>query len=184
MNKRLTISIIAVAILTLGVGYAVMQSDTSKINSDTAQDSNSSTSDYSDSNDRVDEDQVPEDRNNDAKNVQPDGDKRVEPEEQPPENPPIEKPHITRYEQSGDAIRVSAIFNTISSGTCRLTLEKAGHESIVRSAEVVVGPNYYACDGFRIPIAELPAMGEWKVSVAHLQGNQSVSSDTYKVTVK
>lgn len=88
----------------------------------------------------------------------------------------IEKPVITRAELSGDNIRISAIFSEPSSGNCLVTIEKAGHTAITKTASIIVGPSYYTCNGFRIPRTELPASGVWTVTVTHqLEGRVTIS---------
>jgi len=87
-----------------------------------------------------------------------------------------ETPNITRAEQSGNSIRVSAIFNNASNGKCVLRLEKAGSSSIVKEALIIVGPSYYACNGFLVPKTELSTGGEWSAIVTHeLDGKSSTS---------
>jgi len=87
-----------------------------------------------------------------------------------------ETPNITRAEQSGSSIRVSAIFNNASNGKCVLRLEKAGSSSIVKEALIIVGPSYYVCNGFQVPRTELSTGGEWSAIVTHeLNGKSSTS---------
>lgn len=85
--------------------------------------------------------------------------------------------NITRAEQSGSGIRVSATFNSASNGKCVLRLEKSGYSSIVKEASIVVGPSYYACNGFRVPRSELPVGGEWSAIVTHELGGKSSTSE-------
>ncbi len=79
----------------------------------------------------------------------------------------IEAPNITRAEQIGDFIRVSAIFNNPSNGKCILKFEQAGQTRLQKEAPVVIGPSYYACNGFRVPRSELPNSGGWNIIIIH-----------------
>ena len=94
-----------------------------------------------------------------------------------------EKISITRAEASGEYFRVSGITSGPSSGSCILKLEKQGFTTITESAPIIVGPNYYTCDGFRIPLAKFPARGEWAVSITHQLGDRSTVSDIKNVTI-
>lgn len=84
--------------------------------------------------------------------------------------------NITRAEQSGSSIRVSAILSNASNGKCILSLEKTGQASIVKEAPVIIGPSYYTCSGFQIPRSELPTAGQWTAIVLHdINGKRSAS---------
>jgi cytoskeletal protein RodZ len=94
-----------------------------------------------------------------------------------------EKFSITRAEVSGDYLRVSAIINNPSTGSCILKLEKQGYDAVSETSAIIVGPNYYTCDGFRVPLSKLPAHGEWTVSVTHQLGGQTTISDVKNVVI-
>ena len=90
----------------------------------------------------------------------------------------LEKPNITRTEQTGDFIRVSAIFSEASTGNCRLKMTQAGQSPIESVVNIVVGPSYYVCNGFRVPLAELSSNGAWRIIVVHeLDGRTSNSEE-------
>lgn len=95
---------------------------------------------------------------------------------------PPEKPRVTRAEQSGDTIKVTAIFNAQSSGSCELRLSKTGEPSLVRTTGIVTGPSYYVC-GFNVPRSELSSGGRWQAVVVHKIGSSSASSDPKIVEV-
>lgn len=97
---------------------------------------------------------------------------------------PPEKPAITRAEQSGDYIRISAIFTKISTGTCALTLEKVGSSTISKSASIIVGPSYYTCNGFKVSRTELPSSGEWTAKITHQLDSKTTVSDTKTIIVQ
>lgn len=96
---------------------------------------------------------------------------------------PPEKPNLTRAEQSGDDIRIAATFSDASSGNCRLLMSKEGYQDIERTVKIIVAPNYYTCNGFRIPRSEMPVGGQWQVRVIHEQDGRSTSSDEKTITV-
>lgn len=90
----------------------------------------------------------------------------------------LEKPNITRAEQSGDFIRVSALLSQPSTGECKASFTKDGSASLDKRAKIIVGPSYYTCNGFRIPRSEFAPSGQWKVTVTHeLNGKQAVSNE-------
>ncbi len=94
-----------------------------------------------------------------------------------------EAPTITRAEQVGDTIRISAMLNKPSSGRCVLKLSQTGSATIQKDVSVVVGPSYYICNGFRIPRSEFPVGGTWNILVVHQLGGQSSSSDGSTINV-
>lgn len=96
----------------------------------------------------------------------------------------IEIPTITRAEQAGDFIRISAVLTNTSSGSCIVSFSKAGESTVERSARIIVGPSYYTCDGFRIPRAELGSSGDWQVTVTHTYDNQRASTDKKTITIR
>ncbi len=95
----------------------------------------------------------------------------------------LEKPNITRAEQTGDFIRVSAIFSQSSSGRCILKISKVGQPTIQKEVSIVVGPSYYACNGFRVPRTEIPSAGKWDIIVVHELNGEAVNSDRKTINV-
>ena len=95
-----------------------------------------------------------------------------------------EKPNVTRAEQSGTNIRVSAVFTSASSGACLLTLQKSGATTITKTAPVIVGPSYYTCNGFLVPRAELSSAGEWTATVTHQLDGKTTASDAKTITIQ
>lgn len=100
-----------------------------------------------------------------------------------PNAPKPEQPRVTRAEQSGAEIRVTALLKQSSNGTCELRLSKAGQATISQRTNIVIGPSYYAC-GFRIPRGELPAGGQWQAVVLHYQGGGVSRSETKQFQVE
>lgn len=106
------------------------------------------------------------------------------PEETTDETLEIEKPTITRAEQdSSGKIRVSAIFSSSTSGTCNAVFEKGGEPTITKSAEIIIGPSYYACNGFLVALDDFPTGGEWSVIVQHVSNELIASSDKQTFTI-
>jgi hypothetical protein len=106
----------------------------------------------------------------------------------PPENGTstsnLEKPTVTRANQSSTNIRVSAIFNQPAFGTCDVVFSKEGSSTIIKSAPIVLGPSYYTCNGFLVPVSEFPTKGSWNVKVIHKQDSSSVESDIQSFTIE
>lgn len=94
-----------------------------------------------------------------------------------------EKPNITRAEQSGDSIRVSAIFTQATNGKCILKLEKNG-STITKEADIIIGASYYTCNGFRIPRSEIPTSGEWQASVTHSLNGKTSDTEVKIINVQ
>jgi len=117
----------------------------------------------------------------------PNQDKVITPDQSGSDSSPgeqPEKPSITRAEQSGSNIRVSAILTNASSGTCLLTLRKNGAADITKTVPITVGPSYYTCNGFLVPRSEIPSGGEWQATVTHQLNGKSTTSDTKTITVQ
>lgn len=62
----------------------------------------------------------------------------------------------------------------ISSGSCTLTLSRAGAASITRQADIVANPSSATCKGFDIPTTELSS-GNWTVTITVTGGDKSGS---------
>lgn len=183
LNRRIILSVIVVTLLAVGAGYALWQNNQLSPRTDEQAEEDNQQG-------RITEDQV-EDSDDQPPATQPkpdDPDNKVivapstdDPEPNNPGN--IIAPQISRAEQSGDNIRVAASFDTATSGTCELRLEKAGAETVTKTVEIIVAPSYYACNGFRLPVSELSAGGEWSTRVIHRLNGQAASSDTKKFVV-
>ena len=96
--------------------------------------------------------------------------------------PSVESPRIERASQSGDNLKVVASLQKSSSGSCQLNIERQGTASITRTASVVTGPSYYTCS-FAVPVSDIPASGDWNVTIVHNIDNAVASSDTKLVTI-
>lgn len=94
-----------------------------------------------------------------------------------------EKPNITRAEQSGSNLKVTAIFHSSSSGSCELRLSKSGQKTISQKTSIVTGPSYYAC-GFSVAISSLPAKGQWSAVIVHYISGASTTSDSKTIEVE
>ncbi|HSX27965.1 MAG TPA: hypothetical protein VLF60_00770 [Candidatus Saccharimonadales bacterium] len=72
---------------------------------------------------------------------------------------------LTQISQSGDQLIIKTLVNGATSGTCQLTLSKEG-QTVTRSATIGVQTATAAtCQGFTIPLSDLPSEGQWKISV-------------------
>lgn len=75
-------------------------------------------------------------------------------------------------------VRVSASFTETANGTCQLTLKKAGESTITKTAEIIVVPSGYACDGFKVSV---PSEGGWSATVTHIYKGSMSQSASMKV---
>jgi hypothetical protein len=190
MNKRIVISITVILALALGGGYALWQNQNGATDSQDKLSSNGSSQEEISQEEtdpgRVREDQVVDnssDNNNSSDN------ESSEPSNNDSsgnsEGPAPEKPNVTRaeYKKSDEEVRVAAIFNNQSEGTCVLRMAKEGEKTIKRTAEIIAAPTYYACDGFRIPVSEFPSSGKWSVTVTHKVGDAATVSEVKHVDI-
>ena len=95
----------------------------------------------------------------------------------------IEAPVITRSEVVNGNVRVSAILNSASSGSCKLVMSK-GDRTIEKSARIIIGPTYYGCDGFRFSTDELGEDGKWSVYVVHEASGKTAKSEVKTIDVE
>ena len=95
----------------------------------------------------------------------------------------IEAPVITRAEIVNGNVRVSAILNSASNGSCKLVISK-GDRTVEKSARIVVGPTYYSCDGFRFSTDELGEDGKWSVYVVHETSDKTAKSEVKTIDVE
>ena len=190
MNKRIIISITVILALAVGGGYALWQNQNGAADSQNKPSSNGSSREESSQEEtdpgRVREDQVVDDSSDDNNSSDNESSKPSnDGSSGDSEGPPPEKPNVTRaeYKESDDEVRVAAIFDKQSEGTCLLRMAKDGEETIKRTAEIITAPTYYACDGFRIPGSEFPSGGTWSVTVTHKVGDAATTSEVKYVDV-
>lgn len=190
MNKRTLVSVIVIALLAAGGGYALWQQQGAPDLIDTVSrngNGDSITEDTEKESDpgRVTKDQVVDNNSSGNTSTEPGNTTQDDTsDETTSDQPAPEKPEVTRAEQSGDNIRVSAIFNKQSNGKCTLRLKKSGYNDVTRTVDIITGPSYYACDGFRVPVSELPAKGTWQATVVHKLNGRSAASDTHSIKVE
>lgn len=88
-------------------------------------------------------------------------------------------PTILSARQTDDKhIRVSANFTEAANGDCRLTLTKAGEPSITKKVKIIVVPNGYACNGFKVAV---PSSDGWTAHVTHLHNGKESKTSSMKV---
>lgn len=74
------------------------------------------------------------------------------------------------------------IDQTISSGTCALTLtDSSGGRVVTRSAGIIQNPSSSTCEGFNVPVSELGS-GTWKIEVG-VNGDNKTGAITGEVTI-
>jgi hypothetical protein len=82
-------------------------------------------------------------------------------------------------QQAGGDLRVTTLIEKVtSSGTCTLTLSRAGYESTVMTADVQAQSSSSTCKGFTIPTTTM-AKGNWNLRIDYKNGDVtgSVSKD-------
>ena len=79
---------------------------------------------------------------------------------------------ITMAQQSNDQITIRAIVQGTTEGTCTLTLTRGSH-TITRTAPVGVQASYALCQGFNIPVTQIPEKGQWKAKVTVTSGDKT-----------
>ena len=157
-KKQIILSLIAVALIAgCGIAYYIYNQNRDEVNRD-------NTSGVKESQVKDNEGpSVSSDTDDPGSTTNPD--KITSPGTKPSTDASIEAPTITRIEQTGANVRISTIFNSNTSGSCNLTLEKGGAR-ITHTADIIVGPSYYTCNGFLVPTSEL-SPGTWSVLITH-----------------
>lgn len=102
----------------------------------------------------------------DESNVTPgrDGDEITNnPPSQPSSPPNSGSISITRAEQVGDTVVVSAIVSGVNSGNCSATFTQ-GTKQVSESAAIQQGPSYYGCQ-IEVPRNQFSSAGTWSVAI-------------------
>lgn len=76
--------------------------------------------------------------------------------------------NFSSISQTSSTLSVRVIISTtvVSGGSCTLTLKK-NTATIVKDAAVQSMGSYAVCQGFDVPLAELPSKGEWNITVTY-----------------
>lgn len=74
---------------------------------------------------------------------------------------------VTRatVDTQGQQVIVGTLVNGATSGTCTVTISKAGYSSLTASNQIAQQNNTYVCPNFTFPLSQFPAHGDWQVSV-------------------
>lgn len=81
---------------------------------------------------------------------------------------------------NGDGSRVihaGTIVNGTTTGKCTLTLSQTGQQSVVRTADVQQNVNTYDCGVFNIATSDLPASGQWKLTLTVAKDGKQASDN-------
>jgi hypothetical protein len=168
-NKKNTTIILLIisAVLLLSAGVFAYVVQRSAETDTTSQDTNG----------RITEEQVKDIEDKPASPSNEEDTKTQPVQEDPTVTKPVQ-PRILSAYQEGEMVRVSADFTVTAGGTCRLTLSKPGQADIVETAEIIVVPSGYACNGF---LVKVPSQGNWTASVVHIENSVESEAATSRV---
>lgn len=176
MNKRILISIIAIAVLAGGVGFAMWQIQPYKTGNEELTEEQI----IVDSKTSEDETSRPE--------KEPDGEVKrpatVDPNEEPPRQP--EAGHsitINSWGYSNNEVYVNAMADNAANGTCTLTLSENGR-TVTGTASLQKAPTGYHACALRVGRSRIPSAGTWKAQVTLSNNAGSSKSQTVEVKVK
>lgn len=82
---------------------------------------------------------------------------------------------ITAANQNGSKLQVRTLIQSITTGTCTLTVSRAGSQTITRTAKNQTLSNTSTCMGFDVSTAGL-AKGEWRITVDFVSGSSKGST--------
>lgn len=85
---------------------------------------------------------------------------------------------ITRATQLPDTktLVVRALIEGATSGTCTLELSQNENVGFTKQVSISQQNNVFTCNGFDVPRAELPGVGEWTIKLTVNDGTTTVSA--------
>ncbi|MEX0668708.1 MAG: hypothetical protein WD061_03165 [Candidatus Saccharimonadales bacterium] len=170
MNHRTIIATILILALAGGIAFAMWQTNDQADNGRSLPSPEDVQEDSEEPITEADE----RNRNNGDSSEQEDSDTSSN-DSSDSDNRQIVIPTMTNWSWDNDnnAATIRAYVDGVSSGTCRVVLEKSGYTSIAREAPLALQGSIYVCQGFNIEGSAFPAGGQWSVYV-------EFSSDTHK----
>jgi hypothetical protein len=82
----------------------------------------------------------------------------------------------------GAPLQIRTVINEIlTNGTCSLSLQKSGQQTVTKSAEIFAVTSYTTCKGFTVDTSHM-AKGVWEVNVTVKSGERTGSA-TKEVTI-
>ena len=88
---------------------------------------------------------------------------------------------ITSHAQNGSIFQIRALISSLdSTGICTLTLTSPGRTTVTKTADAQSLASTSTCQGFDVPISELPA-GSWRAVINYSSDNLVGSSNIDEV---
>lgn len=92
--------------------------------------------------------------------------------------------YFSSISQDDDNLYINAIVSQQTSGTCTLTLTKAGSQTITRTAPLGMVTSYYSCQGFTLKKTEFSSIGDWVASVSFTNGVSKGETPAQRITIE
>jgi hypothetical protein len=90
---------------------------------------------------------------------------------------------ITRVNQNPDkSVVVATIIQGLTSGDCTIEFIQNSKLGYSTNAEVTQQNSLFTCNGFLVPINNIPSAGEWTVKVTVSNGSLSID-DTQNISI-
>lgn len=84
--------------------------------------------------------------------------------------------------QTDSELGIRLDIGRLKSGSCSISINR-GSKTVTKDAKIALVTSYYACQGFSVPLNELPA-GKWTVTATAVSGGQTYKSAPVEVTIK
>lgn len=90
---------------------------------------------------------------------------------------------ISRANQTSAALSIGTVIDGAKSGTCTVTLTRAGQPAISKSFTIVYEATSGFCQEAVIPVEEIASSGEWQLSVTATSGDKTSKPATQTVNI-
>ena len=90
---------------------------------------------------------------------------------------------ITRANQTSAGISIGTVIDGTKNGTCNVTLSKPSQTTIQKTFTIVYEASSAYCQGAFISIDDIPASGEWQLSIVASGSNGTSEAATQTVNV-
>ena len=112
---------------------------------------------------------------------------KQEQKEPTPGNPPtpatIQVTIVRATQSAGQPLNIRTIISGATTGTCNITLSKAGQPTVSKSYPIALDATTASCEGANIPAADFPASGEWQLQIIAQNTNATSTPVTQTVTI-
>lgn len=182
-KKKLLIIAAAVIVLLGGATTAAYFSHMWPFNHSSSINMKPATKEQKDAGQKIKQNNANQEADNTTPNSKPTGSDQPAPPTPQPNGKSVVTMSITAANQNGSLLQIRSLIEIVnSSGTCTLTLSKAGASSVVKTAGIQPLASSSTCQGFDVPVSQL-SQGIWSVDLVFennsLRGETSTTVDIH-----